>query len=781
MSPSEQRPAAELDLRLVPAAATAWLVVGAGLVQEPRSLLVLAVVGATVLVSSILRGKLAVAMVGVALVASAAAVGVREVILDRSPVADLARERAVVRAQLRLSSDVRLYERKGARPEMATVPASMVWLDARGRRFAGRTPVQLRATGELAGSLGAQPAGAVVEVVGRLSSPEPGDPVAARLQLLEPVRGAVAPSVAHRAVNRVRGALVAAMAHSPPDQAGLVPSLVVGDTSGLPGRVTDDFRATGLTHLTAVSGTNLTLLLVFLLTVARWACVRGRWLWLVQVVGVAAFVALCRAEPSVLRASAMGLVAMAALGRTRDSSRGIRHLCVAVLVLVLLDPPLSRSWGFALSVSATAGILLIAPPMLRAMQWLPRSVAEAVAVPWAAQVVTTPLVVALSGQVPVSGLVANVLVAPFVGPATVLGLVAALAGAVWTPLGVPFGWVAGWCVEPLLLVAARGSGLPGATHAWPPGALAMVVLVGLSLVVALLTPWLVRRRWLALLAAVAVVIGMARPPLVPGWPGDWRVVFCSVGQGDATVIRAGPRAAIMVDVGPEPRVALACLDSLGVEQVPLLVLTHFHADHIGGVEAVLASRRVGLVLTSPLLSPAATADSVSTTARSHGASVRPAATGERLHVGSATWTTLQAGSTATVLAVVDRAESSVENDSSVIGLVTSGEVSVLLAGDAEPAAQRQLVASGTDLRAQVIAMPHHGSARQDEQFWRSTGARLAVASAGLDNDYGHPSGAALSLARGLGMRTVRTDLDGSVAVGWRDGALRVALRGGRPP
>jgi competence protein ComEC len=150
-----------------------------------------------------------------------------------------------------------------------------------------------------------------------------------------------------------------------------------------------------LTHLTAVSGANLTLLLAFLLTVARWVGVRGWWLRAVGLAGVIIFVALCRTEPSVLRAAAMGLVALAALG-SGNRAAGVRNLAVASMILLLLDPFLSRSIGFTLSVLACAGIVWWARSWSLIMnRWLPLILAESIAVPLAAQLATVSVVAAI--------------------------------------------------------------------------------------------------------------------------------------------------------------------------------------------------------------------------------------------------------------------------------------------------------------------------------------------------------------------------------------------------
>ena len=148
-------------------------------------------------------------------------------------------------------------------------------------------------------------------------------------------------------------------------------------------------------------------------------------------VGVLGFVLLARTEPSVLRAATMGTVGLIGMGH-HGRRRGTRALGAAVLLLLLLDPWLALSPGFALSGLATAGILWLAPGWRdRLARWLPRWVAEAVSVPLAAQLACTPLVAAISGQVSLVAVLSNLLAAPAVGPATVLGLAGGLVG--WCP------------------------------------------------------------------------------------------------------------------------------------------------------------------------------------------------------------------------------------------------------------------------------------------------------------------------------------------------------------
>ena len=195
---------------------------------------------------------------------------------------------------------------------------------------------------------------------------------------------------------------------------------------------------------------------------------------MIGLLGVITFVGLCRTEPSVLRAAAMGLVALAALGSGARRA-GLRNLSVAAVILLRLDPFLSRSVGFVLSVLASAGIIWWARRWAMIMnRWLPMIVAESVAVPLAAHLATLPVVAAISGKVSASGLLANALAAAFVGPATVLGFAAAGASMISSQLAAVFGFGAAWSAQVIIWVAHAGARLPGSSWRWPVSPAALV-------------------------------------------------------------------------------------------------------------------------------------------------------------------------------------------------------------------------------------------------------------------------------------------------------------------
>jgi competence protein ComEC len=759
------------DLRTPLLAAAAW---AGGLVALclpgviALGLAALAVVGLAVVAARGLQIRVAAACLLVA-VGVAASASMRTDAVLASPVTALAGESAVVRAELTVTSDPVL--RAGRFSSYVVFRGRVDRVSGRGAVQDTRVPVLVLADPDWVDvRLGSR-----LAVLGRLATAE--DAQLAGVLTLRGVPVVMAePGPTWRASATIRRSIRDASASGPPDPRALVPALVDGDDGTLSKRVADDFQTTGLTHLLAVSGTNLTLVVGFVLNLARRCGVRGRWQLLVGALCIASFVVIARTEPSVLRAAVMGsvgLIAMASNGR----ERGTRALGVAVLVLLLVDPWLAVSTGFVLSVLATAGILFLAPGWRDALAtWLPRPVAEAVAVPAAAQVACTPVVAAISGRVSLVAVAANLLAAPAVGPATILGLLGGVVGLVLPLAGRILGWGACWCAAWIISVARHGADLPTAAIGWGTGPLALTLLTAGCLLLAWVMPWLLRRSrtgasGCALLAVVVLV-----PMPTPGWPPNgWVLVACDVGQGDGLVLNAGSGQVVVVDTGPEPGLMRDCLDRLDVESVPLVVLTHFHADHVDGLPGVLDGRQVGEVDVTARADPPENAREV--LAETAGrATVRVPAYGETRVVGDLTLQVL-GPVPGTLSHESGEGDGSGPNNASLVLLVQVRGLRLLLAGDVEPDAQRALARAWPGLSVDVLKVPHHGSRYQDLPWLLGLGAGLAVISVGADNDYGHPSSETITPLQAAGLEVFRTDLDGDVAVIADDeGGLRVATR-----
>jgi competence protein ComEC len=761
------------DLRTVLLAVFGWAGALAGAGQGP--VLPIASGGALALVAAALarwrsRGA-ALALLGglVVYAAVATAAGVRYERVTDNPLTRLAETRTEATLTGTVVDDPRTIQ--GRFGQQVLVRLQVRQASADGRLIGLREPVLVFGRGSWLNV----PLGATVRVTGHLDVASGGD-VAALVSTAESPDIRAGPDPWWRASGRVRAALRESVAGLPPDRRVLVPALVDGDDAGLDPALADDFRTTGLTHLLAVSGTNLTLVVGFALVVARWLHVRGRWLYLVGAGGILGFVLLARAEPSVLRAAAMGSVALLGMG-ANGADRGTRALGVATIVLLLVDPTLASAVGFGLSVLATAGILLLAPAWRDALaRWLPRWVAEAVAVPAAAQLACTPLVAAIAGQVSLVAVAANLLAAPAVGPATVLGLVGGLMTLAWPAAGRLVGVGAGWCVAWIVEVAERGAALPTAAVSWGSGPMALILLTVLCLAIVLLAPRLLGRRSTGLACCGLMVLAVVVRVPTPGWPPEgWLMVACDVGQGDGLVLNTGlPHAAVVVDAGPDARPMDRCLDGLGIARVPLVVLTHFHADHVNGLPGVLDGREVGAVWVTRLQDPPEGVSLVHETTTRAGVRTEQAPYAETRRIGDITlepiWPLPDSP-------MVGPGDGSTANNASVVVLARIRGVTFFLGGDIEPEGQQRLASALPGLHVDVLKVPHHGSRYQDMPFLQSLQARLAVISVGADNDYGHPAPETLVGLSATGERVLRTDEDGSVAVVERGGRLgTVTLR-----
>ena len=258
----------------------------------------------------------------------------------------------------------------------------------------------------------------------------------------------------------------------------MLPALVLGDTSTVPAQTTADFRASGLTHLTAVSGANVTIVCGAVLLTA--VLVGPRAAVVLAAVTLLGFVMVVQPSASVLRAAVMGAITLLAVLSHRRR-QALPALAASVIGLLVAVPELAVDVGFAMSVSATAALVLIAPGWSRrlAERGWPRPLADAVSVAVAAQLVTAPLVAGISGSVSLVAVAANLVVAPVIPPITVIGTTAAALCPLW-PAGaellIRFTGPEVWW---LLSVAHWAARLPVASVPVPSG-LAGVVTIGIA-------------------------------------------------------------------------------------------------------------------------------------------------------------------------------------------------------------------------------------------------------------------------------------------------------------
>ena len=514
------------------------------------------------------------------------------------------------------------------------------------------------------------------------------------------------------------------------DAGSLIPGMVLGDTSLQSENFRSDMRRSGLTHLVAVSGANFAIVSAFILWCAKFLFKTMRFRIFATAIALVAFIALVRPSPSVLRAAAMAAVLLAAYA-TKRGADSLPALGFAIAAVVIGDPWQGRDPGFALSVLATAGLLLFAPRVITYLErYMPKIIAQAIAAPIAATVFCAPVIVAISGFLSPMSILANLLAAPAIVPITIVGFIAALLSPFIPGLSAllitsvkPLAWwiasVADWAAGFRVLTISKGL----------LGFVAVIVAIALIL--------LLPRK--IVIATVLIALSLSYLQRFPG--GDWQVANCDVGQGDGAAINLGNHRAIVIDTGPDPELIDRCLKQLSIREIPLLILTHGHADHIAGLSGAIKNRKVG-----------------------------------------ATWygnvkrgRSAQIGDTKIKVLWPDNGEYD-PNNSSIAVRIDTPDFSLFAGGDMEPVSQAVIAAELTSV--DIYKVCHHGSAYQDESFTRALDPQVAVISVGAGNSYGHPAANTLTLLAQVGAKVLRTDVDGAIAIVARRHRLKITTSKG---
>lgn len=588
------------DLRLAFVAAGVWGAVLAVLYLGPGWGIGIAVGAGCAVVVGMQAKRAWLTVVGVIAigVAAGAVVASAQVVLrDAPPLRGWVAEERVVSARVTVTDDpLRL---RGGQRETYRVPVRVTGVRSGPERLDVSARAVVFATDAGRWRWDKVLPGQSLTVRGRLSPAEPGTLNTADIAVGKAPKRHGEPPWWQRAAGFLRSGLRQACAGLPPEPGGLLPGLALGDVSTMDAGVDGDFRDAGMTHLLAVSGSNVAIVVGAAVLLAA-GCGAGRRtrvvLGLAVIVG---FVVLVRPSPSVLRAAVMGGLGLLVLSR-RGGRRAVPILAAAVAMLLLIDPGLATDLGFVLSVVATTGLVFFATrwtTSLRSRGW-PPWLAAAVAVPAAAQLAVTPVLAAATGAITPVAVAANALAVIAVAPATVLTVVATVLWPLWPDAATALAWLASWPARWLVTVADHAAQVPSGSLPWPTGllpGLLLALLLGLGLV---LLRWRAGRRFLAVLV-LGVLVGVVPVRLLTGgWPPPgWALIACDVGQGDALLLPTGVDSrVIVVDTGPDPRAIDACLRSLGVERVALLAFSHAHADHIGGVTGVYGGRTVEAVL-----------------------------------------------------------------------------------------------------------------------------------------------------------------------------------------
>ena len=656
-----------------------------------------------------------------ALALGSSVMSLRQQSLESSEVSKYFNESASVTVQLTTDPHLTVKRVSGRNflPPSYSALASLREIRIEERTFKLKVPVRFIARdAEIAKLLPGQKISAQVQI---LQSKEPR--VAALLIANQKVEVLSQPSRWAASLGKIRLGLRTASGTG--DAGSLIPGMVLGDTSLQSENFRNDMRRSGLTHLVAVSGANFAIVSAFILWLAQFLFKTMRFRILATAIVLVAFIALVRPSPSVLRAAAMAAVLLIAYA-TRRGADSLPALGFAIAAVVIGDPWQGREPGFALSVLATAGLLLIAPRIVAHLErYLPTVIAQAIALPMAAMVLCAPVIVAIAGYLSPMSILANLFAAPAVAPITVIGFIAAL----FSPFLPGLSTLLITCVKPLAWWIANVAD-------WAAGFRVLRLttgLLGFLIVIACIALALLLPRKIVI-ATLLLALSLSYLQRFPG--SDWQVANCDVGQGDGAAINLGNNRAIVIDTGPDPELIDRCLKQLSIREIPLLILTHGHADHIAGLTGAVRGRKVGLTWY------------------------------QNVQRG----TTAQIGSARIKVLWPDGGEYD-PNNSSIAVRIDTPDFSFFAGGDMEPQSQAVIAAELT--RVDIYKVCHHGSAYQDESFTRALAPQIAMISVGAGNSYGHPAANTLALLRQVSAKVLRTDVDGAIAIAAQRHRLRI--------
>ena len=582
----------------------------------------------------------------------------------------------------------------------------------------------------------------------------------------------------------------------PEPQAGLATAMAIGLRDVVARSVSDDFRISGLSHVVAISGWHIAMLGAVVAALLGGLPRRPR--SILVVLAIAAYSILAGAAPSILRAALMASVVIVAResGRRGQAKAGLALTCLALL---LLDPATVNDVGFELSAVATAGLLAWATQLhgwlaARVPRHTPAWLVEALAVSLAAQAATLPLILLQFGRLSLVAPLANLLIAPLVAPAMLITAICLAAGAILAAgvpvlLMAPVSLVGALLVGAMIAIAHVCASLPFASIDLPPP-FNLIGAATSALAIALVVrrtrrqratqapptepakpaqPRLKRSYVLALGAALTLVlllavVAVARPD------GRLHVTVLDIGQGDSILLEGPAGGRMLIDTGPDPDLELARLDAripAWDRRLDVVVLTHPHEDHVGGLALLLQRYRIGQVVESGMIGRGPGDAAYRRVLAEQRRATETVAAGDRLRLDGieldVDWPP-----PGTVPARASNDGKQVNNESVVLDL-RFGQRRMLFTGDMEEEIDPQLIARGLAQHLggpiDVLKVAHHGSATATtDALLDVLQPRVAVISVGADNNYGHPAPATIERLHAHGATVYRTDLDGSVEI-----------------
>ena len=563
-------------------------------------------------------------------------------------------------------------------------------------------------------------------------------------------------------IGQIRASFLASLDGVSADSKGLVAGLAVGERTLLSEETSENMRRVALTHLVAVSGANCAIVLASVYFGLGLLRAPRRMRFIAALASLVIYVLVVGFEPSVLRAGFMAATVILAMWLGRGVAP-LRALALSMLVLLTFDPWLATDFAFALSVFSTLGILVLAPAIYERLSMVPKPLAVGLAVSFSAQLYCIPVMLMLQPELPLLGVLANILAEPMVAPVTVLGITAVFLSPFLPAVSSLLSFIASLGTWWIALVANRLGSLPQATLPWPNDflGLSLAVLMALTITLSVLSR---RHRMLGLSTTSILILGSAfgyaenQLRIQQFASQSPEIVNCDVGQGDALLIRSQGQT-MLIDVGRDAALISKCLQDNEVSRIDLLVLSHYDYDHVGGIEG-LESIEIEKVLVSGFDDTRDAVRMVDDFLAQGSTVVAAGYRGITGDFGSGFWEIVSP--TANAAGALNA------NDASLVMLLTLPNMQVLALGDIGEDIQERILNQGLigridERKPQILKVSHHGSADQSLALHQNLAPEVSIISVG-ENSYGHPDPRLISQLRSLGSKVLRTDQSGMIGI-----------------
>lgn len=547
----------------------------------------------------------------------------------------------------------------------------------------------------------------------------------------------------------------------------LVKSMIIGDRGSVPYKISDEFSATGLAHILSISGLHVGFIVVMLSFLQKFLKFPPKVAFIVQTALLCFYCLVAGAAASAVRATIMAIIPMGGklLGRKPDP---INSLALAALMILIFHPLDIFDVGFQLSFAAVGGIFLYSNIINRTFKFLPHSISSSISITLAAQLGTWPIIAYYFNIFSPLSLIANLLMVPISGGVVILGFIMIIISAVLPWLGSFIGNI----VEFVCIVLIKGNSLI-ASIPWSsikvisPSVFFLIVYYWIFWIMSDERPIFIKKPWQWSSGAVALLLLLTITKSL--LPTPMEIIFLDVGQGDCIYIKTPERKHILIDGGGRTEgvgnfdvgedIVVPFLLKNGVWHLDLVIMSHAHDDHIGGLISVVRDLKVGAFMEFHPKDISENYQLLKKLVDEKGITCISASGGQRYRIGEKVLLDVLYPPDQSDL--VQRIGGDNENNRSLVIRLQYRDTSILLTGDIEQEVEDYLL-DIYDFKVDILKVAHHGSRTSSTEEWiKLLQPKVAVIQVG-NNMFGHPHPEVEQTLMKQGAKVYRNDRDGAV-------------------